>query len=306
MLKLFFPLLLIILLPASGLAQAKGKSAGATEQQILQIILRGEYQRAASIAEAKLKTQPANAQLRVLLARAELAQGNIQTAFAELGRALKNDPKNIDALYYLALVAELLGPQSYERLYTLAPNSDRVHQLLAEAALAQENHAEAETEYLAALRANPNSADAVIGLAELKRSQSKFDEALKLYQQAEELVGLNHDIAYGIGVCHAYQQNHDRAINYLRQAVAFAPNSEATQFAYGNSLFQNGQFSESVEPLKRAVALNRKIKQAWFLLGRAYQRLGQSELAKAAFKRVEELTKEELEKDQGTEKKTPR
>ncbi|MGH9840690.1 MAG: tetratricopeptide repeat protein, partial [Blastocatellia bacterium] len=196
-------------------------------------------------------------------------------------------------------------PQSYERLYSLAPKSDRVHQLMAEAALAEENQAEAESEFNAALAANPKSADALLGLAELKRIQSKFEEALPLYQKAEAIVGLNHDIAYGSGVCYAYQQDRQRAIEYFRRAVVFAPKADATQFALGNELFQAGQFTEAIGPLKFAAALNPKIKQAWFLLGRAYQRLGQTEAAKAAFKRVEELTREELDKEQRAGKKRP-
>ncbi len=286
-------------------AQTKRSLPGNAEQEALNAILRGDYPHAATVASARLKTQPANSRLRVLLARAEMGQGNLQTAYVELQRAVKADPKNIDALYYLALVAEVLGPQSYERLYSLAPKSDRVHQLMAEAALAQENQAEAESEFNAALAANPQSADTLLGLAELKRTQSKFEEALPLYRRAEALVGLNHDIAYGIGVCYAYQQDRQRAIEYFRRATVFAPKADATQFALGNELFQAGQFAEAIEPLKLAAALNPKIKQAYFLLGRAYQRLGQAEAARAAFKRVDELTKQELEKEQRPVKRTP-
>lgn len=295
-------MLAFVLLPAVGVAQARRNSIAGPEQECLRAILQGDYKRAAATATARLKTHPANARLRVLLARAELGQGNFQTAYAELRRALDADPRNIDALYYLALVASVLGPQAYEHLHSLAPNSDRVHQLMAEAALAEENQAEAEAEFNAALEANPRSVDALLGLAELKRSQSRFDEALILYRKAEALAGLNHDIAYGLGVCHVYKQEHDRAAGYFRQAVSFAPNAAATQFALGNALVRNGQFAEAIEPLKRAVSLNPKIKQAWFLLGRAYQRSGQNELAKAAFKRVDELAKEELGKEQAAEK----
>ncbi|MFN0087023.1 MAG: tetratricopeptide repeat protein, partial [Blastocatellia bacterium] len=255
----------------------------------------------------RLKSLPAAgraaARARVLLARAELGQGNIQTAYAELQRALEADPQSIDALFYLATVSEALAPQVYERLYSLAPNSERVHQLLAEAALAQENQAEAEAEFKAALQANPRSIDALLGLADLKRAQSSFDEALSLYRQAVSIIGLNHDLAYGMGVCHMYRQEYEPAIESFRKAIGYSPDAAESHFALGNALFQSGRLAEAIEPLNRAVALNPKIKQSWFLLGRAYQRSGQAELAKAAFKRVDELTKEELEKEQSTEKR---
>jgi tetratricopeptide (TPR) repeat protein len=294
------PLVLLILavFAIAGASQSRRNAAPRPDPEIERAISRGDFPRAAGLATAQLKTQPANAKLRVLLARAELGQGNLRAALVELRRALQADPKNIDAHYYLALVADALGPQAYERLYSLAPNSERVHQLMAEAALAQENQAEAEAEFNAALAANPRSADVLLGLAELKRMQSKFEEALPLYQQTEAIIGLNHDIAYGMGVCYSYQQDRDRAIQYFQRAAALAPKADATQFALGNELFQAGKLAEAVEPLQRAVALNPKIKQAYFLLGRAYQRLGRPDAARTAFKRVEELTKADLEKEQ--------
>jgi tetratricopeptide (TPR) repeat protein len=291
-------LLMLAVLASAGAAQSRRNAAPRPDLEIERALSRGDYARAAALAAAQLKLQPASARWRVLLARAELGQGNLQAARIELERAIQADPKNLDALYFLAMVAEALGPQAYERLYALAPNSERVHQLMAEAALAQENQAEAETEYKAALAANPRAADSLLGLAELKRTQSKFDEALPLYQQTEAIVGLNHDIAYGMGVCYSYQQDRDRAIQYFQRAATLAPKADATQFALGNELFQAGKLAEAVEPLQRAVALNPKIKQAYFLLGRAYQRLGRPDAARTAFKRVEELTKADLEKEQ--------
>lgn len=267
-------------------------------------LLAGELAQAATLAESYLRTHPQDAAMLVLQARVSLAQNELTKALAELRRALKIAPQNIDALYYLSLTANALGQQEFRQLYALAPDSAPIHLLLAEAALAQDNQAEAETEYQLALKADARNAEAALGWAELKRTQSKFDEALALYQQAETLVGLNHDIAYGLGACFSFKQEHERAVSYLRQAAAFAPEADATQFALGNALFQSGKLAEAVAPLQRAVALNPKIKQAYFLLGRAYQRTGQAALAKVAFKRVDELSKEELQREQGTAKPT--
>ena len=101
MMRKHFSLLLLLFLvsTAPGAAQAKRKAAVAPEQEIQGAILQGDFSRAAAMATARLKTQPSNARLRVLLARAELGQGNFQTAFAELRRALDANPRNIDALY---------------------------------------------------------------------------------------------------------------------------------------------------------------------------------------------------------------
>jgi tetratricopeptide (TPR) repeat protein len=270
----------------------------------LKALYQGDYQRAATLAAGYLKTHPNDAQMRVILARAELARGDFQAADDELRRALKADPRNIDALYYLGMVAGVLAQQEYERLYALKPDSDRVHQLLGEAALAQENPSEAEKEFLAALRINSRSVEALTALGELKRSQSSFDEALEYYSRAEAIGPLNYDIAYGLGACYLYKQDHERAVAYFRRAVSFDATAGAGHFALGNALFQSGQTEAAIPELKAALALEPKLRQAYFLLGRAYQKLGEQAAAQQAFRKLDELTRAEVEKEKGVNSET--
>jgi tetratricopeptide (TPR) repeat protein len=262
-------------------------------------IYRGNFSRAAAMAQSYLKTSPKSAAARVLLARARLAEGRVQEAYAELRRAVGDDPANVDALYYLGTLAAVLSESEFRQLYALAPDSARVHQLLAEAFQAQGNLAEAEGEYLAALRADPRSVESLTALGELKREQAKLDEAIDYYTRAEQAGGLDYDIAYGLGACYSIKQEHARAVEYLRRAVVFAPDAAAARFALGQSLFQLGEAEAAVAELKTAVALEPKMRQAYFLLGRAEQKLGRRAEAQAAFRKVEELSKAEFEADRG-------
>src|SRR6267378_1830454 len=255
---------------------------------------RGEYAKAAELAEEQLRANPKSAPLRVLLARAELAQGKLLPAFEQLRSVLAGNPRNVDALYYLSIVARELSQQEYQRLFAMAPDSDRVHQLLGEAALAAENKSEAETEFLNALKVNPRSVDAATELAELKRSQSKFDEAISYYTQAAQIGPLNYEIAYGLGACYTYKQEYSRAIEWLRKAVALAPDSAAGRFALGNALFQNGQCEAAIPELNVSLQLEPRMKQAYFLLGRAYSKVGRLDEAKAALKKLDELNRAEI------------
>src|SRR5712691_1308283 len=134
---------------------ADGQSAALTA--CTSALYRGDYLEAAQIAEQHLRTYPKDAPVRVILARAELAQGRFQEAFGELQKALASDPRNIDALYYLSLVSRELSEREYQRLFSMAPDSARVHQLFAEAALGAENKTEAEEEFQKALAANTRS-----------------------------------------------------------------------------------------------------------------------------------------------------
>ena len=285
----FFWLLALAVMICS---QAHGQSSGLAE--CTRAFYRGDYVQAAELAEKHLRQHPNDGPVRVMLARAELAQGQFQEAFDGLQKVLVSDPKNIDALYYLSIIARELSHREYERLFSFAPDSDRVHQLLAEAALAAENKSEAEEEFQKALKANPRSIEVSTELAELKRSQSKFDEAIVYYTQAERIGPLHYEIAYGLGACYTYKQEYPRAIEWLRKAVALAPDSAAGRFALGNALFQNGQSEAAIPELNVSLQLEPRMKQAYFLLGRAYSKVGRLDEAKAALKKLDELNRAEI------------
>lgn len=286
--RLLWLLVLLVTIPA----QAGGQSSALTEST--RAFYRGDYALAAQLAERHLRKYPNDAPARVMLARTELAQGKLQETFEELQKALASDPRNIDALYYLSLVSRELSAREYQRLFSLAPDSARLHQLLAEAALAAANPTEAEEEFQKALNANPQSGEVATELAELKRSQSKFDEAISNYMQAEKSGRLNYDIAYGLGACYTYKQEYGRAIEWLRNAVDLAPDSAAGRFALGNALFQDGQFEAALPELNFALKAEPRMKQAYFLLGRAYSKLGRQAEASAAIKKLDELNRSEV------------
>jgi Tfp pilus assembly protein PilF len=110
-------------------------------------LYQGNYGRSASLAENYLKSHPRSPVGRILLARAQISQGKYPLAYQELRKALRADPKNIDAFYYLGQLSGILSKTEYQRLYTLAPDSARVHQLLAESYRVQEKTDKAEEEY---------------------------------------------------------------------------------------------------------------------------------------------------------------
>lgn len=282
-------------------------SLSAQTPEISRALDRADYQRAEKLAAAGLRARPRDVVLRLLLARAILGQGRFREAVAHLRGVLTLDPKNIDALYYLGLSAGALSQMEFERLYALAPESYRVHQLMAESAMAQDNQEEAENELQAALKLKPESQELLIALAEVKRTQSKIDEAIPLYQQAAEMGGMNYDIAYGLGVCATYKHEYKSAAEHFRAAVQLAPDAPAVRYALGNALFQLGETEGAVTELQAAVRLQSSQKQAWFLLGRAYQKLGRQAEAKEAFAKIEAITARELQREQGApvEDRTP-
>jgi protein O-GlcNAc transferase len=253
-------------------------------------LYREDYSQVEQLGQKHLQKNPSDAPVRVMLARAQLAEGKFRLAFEDLRKALASDPHNVDALYYLSFAARAMSQQEYQRLFAMAPDSSRVHQLLAESALESQDPAQAEAEFRKALDANPRSAELATELAELKRSQSKFDEAITYYSQAVQLQPDSYLAVYGLGACYTYKQDYKQAVEWLRKAVALAPDSAAGHFALGNALFQSGSLEPAIPELKTSLRLEPGMKQAYFLLGRAYTKLGRKEEAAAAFKKLDELS----------------
>jgi len=258
-------------------------------------LYRGNYQKAAALAEQRVKANPKDAAARVMLARARLGRGEHDAAWRELQRALRLDPANVDALYFLGRLSALLAQVEFRNLYAMAPDSARVHQLLAESADAAGNREEAVEEYEAALKGNPRSEEVLTSLGDIKRMALRFEEAAEYYRRALEINSWDYDSAYGLGVCQLRLGQPDKAEAPFRRAVALDPGSAVAHFALGDALFQLGKPEEAMKALETAAKLEPAMRQAYILLGRAYQEMGRREEAAEAFRKVREMHRQELE-----------
>ena len=268
------------------------------------LLYRGDFGEAAARARQYLKAHPNDSAARILLARALLAQGNYLGAYSELSRVVWSDPKNIDGLYYLGWTSTNLSQLEYQELSRLAPDSFRVHQLLAESYEAQENKAKAEEEYLAALKASPQSSQILDDLGDLKREAFQFDEAAKYYQRAVKISPRDYEGVYGLGACALFNHDLPKAIEYLREATSVDPKSSAARLALGDALLRDNQTVLAINELKVAVKIQPDMRQAYSLLARAYAKLGQPQLAQEALKKEQELAQaheERLERTLDTE-----
>jgi protein O-GlcNAc transferase len=256
-------------------------------------LYRGNYAEAHTLASKYLNAHPEAVAARILLARAEIAEGKYESAYEALRKALDSEPTNIDALYYLERVCTILSQIEFQRLIETAPDSFRSHQLTAESYLAQHNEGEAEKEYRSALKANPDSVEILDALGELKRSEFRFDEALDYYGRAAKLAPGDYTSAYGSGACQLFKQNPQRALESFRRAVAIDPSSAAAHLALGDALLRTNQAAAASAELKAAIALLPGMRQAYALLARAYQKLDQTREAEQALEEEQKLAREE-------------
>ncbi len=242
----------------------------------------GNPARAAELASAYLERHPSDPDAQVLLARVHLERGELEAAQARLERALDADPRNVDVLYYLGLVTAQLAATTFERIVEQAPSSARAHQLLAESFEAQDRRPEAEREYEAAVAAQPDLLDALLGLAKLKRIRLDCEGANPLYTKAETMRP-TFDGAFGLGTCAIRAGDAATALTHFERAVERDSRAAIAHVGLASALIGVGRTAEAVVSLQRAIALEPEMGEAYYLLGRAYQSLGDRTRAQEAF-----------------------
>ena len=283
---------LLLILAVSLLAQAAGQktaaaAAGSGPSAVERALDRADYAAALRVA----KSLPPSANTHVLAARAYMGQNDGAKALRELRAALRQNPKSLDALYYVSKLAGVLSQQQFLELAQIAPDSGRIHQLRGEAYEAQGNGADAEREYLAALERQPGTTSILIALGDVHRLQKHYEEALKWYGQVLERDPSNYEAVYGTGVCYRYAKSPEDALPYFQKALKIDPASMAAKMALGESLVLTGKPAEALPYLETAAKANPNLRRLQFLLGRAYRETGREEDARRAFARVKELTK---------------
>jgi tetratricopeptide (TPR) repeat protein len=267
-----------------------------SSSDVFKALYSGEPDRALQLAQEYLKRHPRDAGMLVLAARARLARNEYNAAYDLLDTALAVDPANVDALYFLGIASGELATQAFGRVYAIAPDSARVHQLMARSLKVQGNSVEAAAEYELALRADAKLLDALLEYARLRREESNCADAQQLYERAQE-VKKTYEGAYGLGVCLARQDEHSRAIALFREALTYDSRSAAAQFGLGDSLLRTGDAAGAAAALERAAQLAPRVRETYYVLGRAYQKLGQPEKAQQAFDHATALARAERSGD---------
>jgi tetratricopeptide (TPR) repeat protein len=250
---------------------------------------RGDYAGAIALARRRVEAMPRDVAARIVWARAEAALGRFEAAYDGFREALRVEPHNADALYYLGITAGVLAQVEYDRLFAQAPGSARAHQLRGQSYQAQGRPHEAVAAYKSALEADPKSVELLVELGDLMRSQLQLEDAVTYYTRAAALAPRRYEILYGLGVAHSYRREYGPAIERLREALAVQPDSAPARFNLGRALLMSGDAHSAAAELEAVTVRQPRMREAYYMLGRAYHSLGRAEEAARAFARAREL-----------------
>ncbi len=249
----------------------------------------GDLKTAAALARQVSETHPEKAAGRVLLGEVLMAAGRYEEAFSTLRDALRAEPDNVDALYFLGKAAMVLGQLELQKVREMAPDSPRAHQLLGEAYALRDEPEKARKEFLAALEVRPRMVEVLDRLGDLERKQNRCLDALSYYRRAAAIRKDDFQSAYGQGACYLLMSEYGKAAEFLRRAVKLDGEDAAARYALARALVGAGDAEAARTELRQAVRLEPGMRQAYYLLGQVDRRLGRGEEAREAFRKAQEL-----------------
>ena len=268
----------------------QSKERNSLAQSYVSLWSSGHY----SACEANLQREkePISVERYLFLAKCSFFAGDYRTSLSASLAALKKDSQNFPGLYWQAKSSQELAAEALEKMSAAAPNSAKVHLLLAELHRAREEYNAAEAEYSEALNAGSDDPTAHLGLAEVYHQQSEDDKAL---QQLSYVFTVDPDNPLGgfiMGQVLARRHKYSEAIPYLQIALHGSPQSlPEVQALLARCHLAQGHYSLALRELKPALPSD-TTGDVHYQLYQIYKQLGDTKAASAALQESEKLRSE--------------
>jgi tetratricopeptide (TPR) repeat protein len=232
---------------------------------------------------------PKDKQAHLYLGRCYLELGQFDDALKEVGAASQIDPEDVDVLYTLGQVYAKLLSSTYGKLAKIAPDSYRVHQVLAESYTAQKNMDKAIQEYKAAISRRPNTPGLFYGLGDVYWRAGRLEDAKREFREELKINPENYLAIWKIGDIYLFQSRWDDAIPYLEKAIQLRPELGQAHRDLGKAYFQKNELDKAIVEFKKVAELAPDEDTVHYRLATIYKKLGRKADADAELKIFEAL-----------------
>ncbi len=195
-----------------------------------------------------------NAEAWMWLGNVDMASGHPELAVTSFDKAAALSPDDLNLLELRGRAHNQVAHDSYARMARLDPNSWHVHRVQAQLYADEGKHAEAVTEYKAALQQQAENPDLYEALGDEYRASSQMDSALSAYRKELQLAPSNPIALYNAGSVEVELGNGEAGVKLLKQMVAQYPGSPVAEYYLGRGLASTGQDEESATWFTKAAA----------------------------------------------------
>jgi tetratricopeptide (TPR) repeat protein len=225
-----------------------------------------------------LDTMPLREQAGMQLIQSYSETGELQKALPIVEALARANPNDSETLYTAYRTYAGLAAAALQSLAKTAPDSPRIHEVLAQNYMSQENYPAAIAEYRKALQAGPQLAGLHFELGQAILAKSQSEEA-RSEAEKEFLAELARNPAdanssYELGEIAYHRSDLKTAHRRYARAIEMRPRFVEARIALGKVLATQGQWQEVLEQLSEAVRLEPENKVAHYRLVQVYRQLG--------------------------------
>lgn len=256
---------------------------------------------AEQLLERETRLDPRSAKAYMWLGVCRLAENDAQGAIVPLDKAYSLDPKDADILYHRGRAYMLVANASYDAMFKLNHDSERVHQVLAEAYAQSYRNQESISEFELALKMAPHQPGLHEELGDQYWVVGNPDKAEAAYRD-ELAVDPNANTAmYKLGSLLVLHQNASDGILLLLDALRGDPSLTDAHYYLGTGLVSTGDNQRAIHEFQLAIAAdpgNDRAMLSYYKLALIYRGLGETtdeEAAMQNFMRMRALSKERQE-----------
>jgi len=225
----------------------------------------------------ELAASPENPDAFMWLGLTQLVEGDTESAVISLDKAALLSPDNVDILYHRGRAHMLLSQKTYEHMYEVAPDSWRIHQVLAQSFAEQERYEEAARECLAAISDHPAEPGLHEQLGDIYWKQNQLEPAEAAFKRELEIDPNNFSTLYKLGTVSLERSKPEVAENIMRKLLVSSPNSIEGHYQLGRAQAQLAQNDAAITSFNFVTAnadhADRDIlRQSYYQLSQLYRR----------------------------------
>ena len=259
--------------PTTAVEAATGRTPGS-------LLSQGRYTECAQSLQSR-RSSLASSDLRVLCECAYYS-GDFRSSFLASSQLTGYSSDIVSGLYWGARSSEKLAEAVLRQAGLVAPNSWRVHFLLAELYRQRNQQDKAAAEYLKTLELQPNDVAARLGLADAYSMSTDFDRATAELKRVFSLDPGQPDANYLMGKILVYQHRYAEAVPYLETALkANSPRAPEVHAQISKVYASQGRTLDAISELQQALGADQD-GSLHYELSMLYRRAGDAKAATAA------------------------
>jgi tetratricopeptide (TPR) repeat protein len=259
-------------------------STGASPESLL---AQGHYTECDRSLQTK-RARLAPSDLRVLCACA-YSSGDFRTSFLASAELAKYPSDILPSQYWRAKSAEELGVAALRQAGLVAPDSAKVHFLLAELYRQKYQEERAEAEYLTVIELHPNDLAAHLGLADAYSISMEFDKAIPELKRIFSMDPSQPDANYLMGNILVNQHQYSEAMPYLEIALKGSTSKKPLVHALISRVYASqGRTKNAISELLQALGADQD-GSLHYQLSMLYRKVGDQEAAAAALEQSRAL-----------------